>query len=187
MITFSMKKKLVQKERMNRVILMLMLIAGVTLSCKTKKIAAKPEASTEQSSGDDELDKIKQQLPDDGVERTDGGIKFTFSSEVLFPTNSSYLSDAAKSKLIDVAKIILSKDVKRNIQVDGHTDATGTPEYNIWLSDKRSVSVREFLIAQGINGSRIKTSGKGATQPLDDNKTAEGRAKNRRVEVILLK
>ncbi|WP_276090626.1 OmpA family protein [Pedobacter sp. JY14-1] len=169
-------------------LLVLALLASLTFSCKTKKIAARPEpAPMEKPGGDDELDKIRKQMPNDEVERTENGIKFTFSSEVLFPTNSSYLSDAAKSKLVDVAKILSSKDPKRKIQIDGHTDATGTPEYNIWLSEKRAVSVKNFLVAQGIEESRIKTSGKGANQPVDTNKTPEGRLKNRRVEVTLLK
>lgn len=169
-------------------LLLMLLLASLTFSCKTKKTIAKTDtAPTEKKTGDDELDWLKKELPGDEVERTENGIKFTFSSEVLFPTNSSYLSDAAKSKLTDVAKILKSKDSKRKIQIDGHTDATGTPEYNIWLSEKRAVSVKAFLVAEGLDESRIKTSGKGSNQPVDSNKTPEGRLKNRRVEVTLLK
>lgn len=165
-----------------------LIVTSLMLSCKTRKINTSAKLpDTEKKSGDDELDWLKKELPSDEVVRTENGIKFTFSSEVLFPTNSSYLSDAAKSKLTDVAKILKSKDPKRQIQIDGHTDATGTPEYNIWLSEKRAVSVKNFLVAEGIDESRIKTSGKGPNQPVDSNKTPEGRLKNRRVEVTLLK
>ena len=171
-----------------RTFLILALLASFTFSCKTKKIAAKPDpAPVEKSSGDEELDKIKKELPNEEVERTENGIKFTFSSEILFPTNSSYLTPAAKSKLEDVAKILKSKDSSRKIQIDGHTDATGTPEYNVWLSEKRAVSVKTYLVGLGIEDSRIKTAGKGANEPVDTNKTKEGRLKNRRVEVTLLK
>jgi len=169
-------------------LVLLLIVTSLMLSCKTKKINTKAEIpATDKKSGDDELDWLKKELPGDEVVRTENGIKFTFSSEVLFPTNSSYLSDAAKSKLTEVAKILKSKDHKRQIQIDGHTDATGSPEYNIWLSEKRAVSVKSFLVAEGIDESRIKTAGKGSNQPVDSNKTAEGRLKNRRVEVTLLK
>ena len=98
------------------------------LSCKTKKINTKAEIpATDKKRGDDELDWLKKELPGDEVVRTENGIKFTFSSEVLFHTNSSYLSDAAKSKLTELAKILKSKDHKRQIKIDGHTDSTGSP------------------------------------------------------------
>lgn len=173
----------------HRTILLLAFLAGITFlapSCKTKKtIAQKPAVET--ASGDTELDNIKKDLPGDQVERTENGIKFTFSSEVLFPINSSYLSDAAKSKLDDVAKILKAKDASRKIVIDGHTDATGTANYNQWLSEKRAASVKVYLVAQGIDEQRIKTAGLGSTQPVASNKTPEGRLKNRRVEVTLLK
>jgi len=157
-------------------------------SCKTKKIAAKTkETPVEVVAKDAELDLIKQELPDDQVERTENGIKFTFSSEILFPINSSYLSDPAKSRLDDVAKILKAKDGSRKIVVSGHSDATGTATYNQWLSEKRAVSVKVYLVAQGIDEKRISTSGLGSTQPVASNKTPEGRLKNRRVEIILLK
>ncbi|WP_285057326.1 OmpA family protein [Pedobacter ginsengisoli] len=174
-----------------RTILFLAMLAGATLlapSCKTKKIPAKTQVpETDNPKGDTELDNIKKEMPDDQVERTENGIKFTFNSEVLFPINSSYLSDVAKSKLEDVAKILKTKDSSRKILVDGHSDATGTANYNQWLSEKRAVSVKTFLVTQGIDEQRIKTAGYGSTQPVASNKTPEGRLKNRRVEVTLLK
>ncbi|HMI03431.1 MAG TPA: OmpA family protein [Pedobacter sp.] len=176
----------------HRTILFLAMLAGAALlapSCKTKKIPAKTQVPVMEESpkGDAELDKIKKEMPDDQVERTENGIKFTFNSEVLFPINSSYLSDPAKSKLDDVAKILKTKDSSRKILIDGHSDATGTANYNQWLSDKRAASVKVYLVTQGIDEQRIKTAGHGSTQPVASNKTPEGRLKNRRVEVTLLK
>jgi outer membrane protein OmpA-like peptidoglycan-associated protein len=174
-----------------RTILFLAMLAVASMlapSCKTKKIPAKTQVPVmDNPKGDTELDNIKKEMPDDQVERTENGIKFTFNSEVLFPINSSYLSDVAKSKLEDVAKILKSKESSRKILVDGHSDATGTANYNQWLSEKRAVSVKTFLVAQGIDEQRIKTAGYGSTQPVASNKTPEGRLKNRRVEVTLLK
>ncbi|WP_316822460.1 OmpA family protein [Pedobacter gandavensis] len=165
--------------------LILALLLTLTLSCKTKKTIVTPPAPVAQGS-DKELDKMKKDLPDDQIERTDGGIKFTFSSEVLFPTNSSYLTEAAKKRIANVANVI--KDEQANhIRVEGHSDKTGTATYNQWLSEKRAVSVKNFLISQGIAANRIKTFGFGDTKPVADNTTKEGRLQNRRVEITLLK
>ncbi|WP_449438294.1 OmpA family protein [Pedobacter steynii] len=89
--------------------------------------------------------------------------------------------------MADVAKVLKQKDPNRQILIEGHSDKTGTAKYNQWLSEKRAVSVKNYLVSLGINGNRIQTSGLGDTQPIADNKTKEGRLKNRRVEVTLLK
>jgi outer membrane protein OmpA-like peptidoglycan-associated protein len=157
----------------------------ITFSCKTKKkLVQTPVVKT--TGADTELDSIKRNLPKDKVERTDAGIKFTFSSEILFPTNSSYLNQGSKSRIAEVAKVILQKGGSGEILVEGHSDKTGTAEYNLWLSEKRAVSVKTELVNLGINGNRIKTAGLGDTHPVADNKTKEGRLANRRVEVTLL-
>jgi outer membrane protein OmpA-like peptidoglycan-associated protein len=171
----------------HRTILFLALLVSMTIACKTKKIPAKTQVPVMVETGDAELAKMKKELPNDQVERTENGIKFTFSSEILFPINSSYLNDGAKSRLDDVAKILKAKDSSRKILIGGHTDATGTANYNQWLSEKRAVSVKVYLVGQGIAEERISTSGFGSTQPVGSNKTPEGRLKNRRVEVTLLK
>ncbi|WP_316835140.1 OmpA family protein [Pedobacter nutrimenti] len=167
---------------------LLALLLTVTLSCKTKKkLVQTPAQQVENTAKDPELDKIKKDLPQDQVERTNAGIKFTFSSEILFPTNSSYLSEDSKKRLADVAKVIQEKNKSRKILIEGHSDKTGTAVYNQWLSEKRAVSVKTYLVGLGINAERIKTAGLGDTQPIADNKTKEGRLKNRRVEITLLK
>lgn len=165
--------------------LILALLLTVTLSCKTKKTIVTPPAPVVEST-DKALDKMKKDLPEDQIERTDEGLKFTFSSEVLFPTNSSYLSEAAKKRIAAVANVIKDEQAN-NIMVAGHSDKTGTATYNQWLSEKRAVSVKNFLVSQGIPANRIKTAGLGDTKPIGDNKTKEGRLLNRRVEIVLLK
>lgn len=166
--------------------LFLAALVTVTLSCKTKKKVIQTTPATEQTR-DTELDNIKRDLPEDQVERTETGIKFTFSSEILFPTNSSILNEQSKKRISDVARIIKEKDSKRKILIEGHSDKTGTAEYNQWLSEKRAVSVKTYLVTQGIDAQRITTAGRGDTQPIGDNKTKEGRLKNRRVEITLTK
>lgn len=169
----------------HRTNLVLALLLTVTLSCKTKKTIVTTPAPVSQTS-DKDLDKMKKDLPDDQIERTDKGIKFTFGSEVLFPTNSSYLSESAKKRITAVANVIKDEQAN-NILIEGHSDKTGTATYNKWLSEKRAASVKNFLVSQGIPANKIKTAGLGDTKPVADNKTPEGRLKNRRVEINLLK
>ena len=70
--------------------------------------------------------------------------------------------------------------------VEGHTDSTGTAEYNLWLSDRRADAVREMLINDhNVNPDQIKSVGYGMTRPIADNDTEEGRRQNRRVELVL--
>jgi len=170
----------------NRTIIFLAASLFVAFSCKTKKKIVQAPAAAQTTGVDTELDSIKKNLPEDKVERTDAGIKFTFNSEILFPTNSSYLNQDSKSRIAGVAKVILQKGAGGDILVEGHSDKTGTAEYNLWLSEKRAVSVKAELVNLGINGNRIKTAGLGDTHPVADNKTKEGRLANRRVEVTLL-
>lgn len=166
--------------------LALAFLVSLSLACKTKKAVVQTPPPVEKTA-DTELDKIKKDMPEDQVERTESGIKFTFSSEILFPTNSSILNEASKKKLADVAKIIKAKEAGRQILVTGHSDKTGTANYNQWLSEKRAVSVKTYLVSQGIDEKRFKTEGLGDTKPVADNKTKEGRLQNRRVEITLLK
>ncbi|HUH19118.1 OmpA family protein [Albibacterium sp.] len=119
------------------------------------------------------------------VTETDRGLMMTFASDVLFPINSSYLTDEAKTALLEFVEVVKDHPAA-NIQVDGHTDATGTAEYNKWLSDKRATSVKVFLVSAGISESRIATQGYGLEKPVDTNSTPEGRQKNRRVEITIL-
>jgi outer membrane protein OmpA-like peptidoglycan-associated protein len=158
-----------------------------TLSCKSKKPLVQTPSPVAQVENDAELNGIKKDLPASQVERTNEGIKFTFSNEILFPTNSSYLNGNSSKNIADVAKVIAQKGDGREILVEGHSDKTGTPEYNLWLSEKRAVSVKNYLVGLGIPAEKIKTAGLGDTQPIADNKTKEGRLTNRRVEVTLLK
>lgn len=153
------------------------------VSCKQQQMVVNPGAVVSKDGTDDGLKNVKSEFKD--ATRTDEGIKFTLASDVLFPSNSSYLTDGAKVELTKLSKI-LKQDNSKRIRVDGHTDATGEEKYNVWLSEKRAASVKKFLEDSGISGSRISTKGLGPSKPVADNKTADGRQKNRRVEVIIL-
>ncbi|MDH5826356.1 OmpA family protein [Sphingobacterium faecium] len=151
-------------------------------SCKQQAVIVNPGAVVSIDGTDDGLKNVKRDFED--ATRTSEGIKFTISSDLLFPTNSSYLTEKAKLELSKVATLL--KESSSKIRVDGHTDATGTVEYNQWLAEKRANSVKKFLTDAGISGARISAKGIGQTKPVADNKTPEGRQKNRRVEVVIL-
>lgn len=170
------------KKRIN--ILSVCLFFAVSLySCKQQSLIVNPGAVVTKDGTDDGLANVKSEFQD--AKRTDEGVRFTLSSDLLFPTNSSYLTDAAKAEL-DKLSNLLNEDRSKNIRVDGHTDSTGEEGYNQWLSEKRAESVKKYLEESGVSSSRITTQGYGQTSPVADNKTPEGRQKNRRVEVVIL-
>jgi outer membrane protein OmpA-like peptidoglycan-associated protein len=113
------------------------------------------------------------------------GLVITLSGGVLFRTNQSDLLPIAKDQLRRVAEALLEQDDSKTIMVEGHTDSRGSARANRVLSQARADSVRTFLISSGVPPARIVAIGKGATEPIADNRSPEGRANNRRVEIIV--
>jgi len=108
--------------------------------------------------------------------------KVTYAADAFFDFDKSTLKPEAKTKLDD----LVSKTKEINLEVIiavGHTDSVGTDEYNQKLSVRRAEAVKAYIISKGVEANRVYTEGKGEKQPIADNKTAEGRAKNRRVEI----
>ena len=108
--------------------------------------------------------------------------KVTFAADAFFDFNKSVLKPEAKAKLDDLVGKLKGISLEVIIAV-GHTDAIGGDAYNQKLSVRRAESVKAYLVTKGIEPNRIYTEGKGKKQPVADNKTNEGRAKNRRVEI----
>ena len=108
--------------------------------------------------------------------------KVTFAADAFFDFNKAVLKPEAKAKLDDLTGKLKGITLEVIIAV-GHTDAIGGDAYNQKLSVRRAESVKAYLVTKGIEPNRIYTEGKGKKQPVADNKTAEGRAKNRRVEI----
>jgi outer membrane protein OmpA-like peptidoglycan-associated protein len=104
--------------------------------------------------------------------------------DILFDTNEATLKNEAKIVIAKLAGILLIMP-ELNLRIEGHTDSTGSAEYNQILSERRAASVRDFLAGQGINSQRMVSIGYGLTRPVGDNATAQGRAKNRRVEIVI--
>lgn len=111
-------------------------------------------------------------------------IKVTFESGILFATGKSELSAASKTSLINFANS-LKNTPETDVTIYGHTDNTGSRDINVKLSNERAQSVANFLSTNGVSSSRMTTQGKAFDEPVADNSTAEGRAKNRRVEIYI--
>jgi outer membrane protein OmpA-like peptidoglycan-associated protein len=104
--------------------------------------------------------------------------------DVLFDFNKYTLKPAAREKLAKVSGILLAHpDLK--VQVEGHTDSIGSEEYNQKLSEERAGSVKDYLVTQNIQDNNVTAEGFGKSNPIADNSTAAGRAKNRRVELVV--
>lgn len=114
------------------------------------------------------------------------GIVITLSGSVLFATGAHTLLPIAKEKLREVARALLEQGAS-SIVVEGHTDSRGSADKNQQLSLARAREVRGFLISQGIPTSSIEAEGVGEERPIASNETAEGRANNRRVEIVVNK
>jgi len=108
--------------------------------------------------------------------------KVTYAADAFFDFDKAVLKPEGKAKLDDLSAKV--KDVNLEVIIAvGHTDATGADAYNQKLSVKRSEAVKAYLVSKGIEKNRVYTEGKGEAQPVADNKTKDGRTKNRRVEV----
>jgi outer membrane protein OmpA-like peptidoglycan-associated protein len=105
-------------------------------------------------------------------------------ADVLFDTGKYNLRPTAREKLARFSGIILAHP-GLSLEVEGHTDSTGSDEFNQKLSEQRASAVRDFLVEQGLPESSISYKGFGKTMPIADNSTAEGRQKNRRVEIVV--
>ena len=108
--------------------------------------------------------------------------KVTYAADAFFDFDKAVLKPEGKAKLDDLVSKVKGINLEVIIAV-GHTDSVGTDAYNQKLSLKRAEAVKAYLISKGIEKNRVYTEGKGEKQPVADNKTAAGRAKNRRVEI----
>ena len=108
--------------------------------------------------------------------------KVTYAADAFFDFDKAVLKPEGKAKLDDLVGKVKAINLEVIIAV-GHTDSVGSDAYNQSLSVRRAEAVKAYLVSKGIEKNRVYTEGKGEKQPVADNKTAEGRAKNRRVEI----
>jgi outer membrane protein OmpA-like peptidoglycan-associated protein len=119
------------------------------------------------------------------VKQEPRGMVITLSGSVLFASGKSALLPDAETKLRDVAKALSEQDPNSKIAVEGYTDSQGGASFNQDLSQRRADSVRTYLVSHGIASDRVTAEGFGPGKPIADNGTPEGRANNRRVEIVV--
>lgn len=119
------------------------------------------------------------------VKEDSRGTIITLDGAVLFVTGKAELLPLAKQKLDEVAKALTDLDAKQTITVEGHTDSRGADDMNLKLSEDRANAVRAYLVERGVKPDRIKSVGRGEATPIASNDTPEGRANNRRVEIVI--
>lgn len=118
------------------------------------------------------------------VKEESRGVVITLSGSVLFATGKSELLPIAQDKLSEVAKALKDQGFKK-IVVEGHTDSRGSATQNTELSQARAETVRSYLVSRGIPSDKIEATGLGSSRPIADNNTPDGRANNRRVEIVV--
>jgi outer membrane protein OmpA-like peptidoglycan-associated protein len=118
------------------------------------------------------------------VSRVGEGIAVTFASGILFPFNSYDVLPAGRENLRQLAQS-LQKYPGTEVLIVGHTDNVGADAYNMTLSQRRAESAKSYLVSMGIPAERIRTNGRGETEPIASNETEAGRQQNRRVEVAI--
>lgn len=133
---------------------------------------------------DKQAEELQQDLQNATVERVGEGIRITFDSGLLFDVNSDNLQATTRADLGELTATLKKYD-DTNILIEGHTDATGTEEYNQDLSERRADAVAGYLLQAGVGDERLATHGYGEDQPVADNETEAGRQQNRRVEVAI--
>jgi outer membrane protein OmpA-like peptidoglycan-associated protein len=134
---------------------------------------------------DEQAAEMERDLEGAEIERVGEGIKITFDSGLLFAVDSYDLTVDAEGNLTELARI-LNKYEDTNVLIEGHTDSTGSEEYNMGLSERRANSVAHHLAAQSVSSGRFAIMGYGETQPIVTNETADGRRQNRRVELAIM-
>ncbi len=159
-------------------------LAAISLLVFTSCASTK-KLSQQQRYMNDQYQELKASLNEADVTIIKDSIKVIFSNGVLFESGSDALRDDIKPAFQRFAKL-LNKYDHTKIIVAGHTDNTGTADFNRELSERRARSAKQLLSSYQVQEDRMFTWGMGHREPLADNNTTEGRAKNRRVEFVIL-
>lgn len=147
---------------------------------------AKNDAENARNDADNaraDSEELRRQMAELNAKQTERGLVVTLG-DMLFETGKSNLKGNAVNDLAKLSNF-LKKYPDRSLMIEGHTDNIGSEDSNMSLSQRRSDSVRMFLVQQGVNSNRLSSSGKGEGSPISDNESVAGRSLNRRVEVII--
>lgn len=151
----------------------------------TAERSARQDAEQRASASDQKAKESDDALAKLAAKDEERGMVITLSGSVLFRTNDSALMPAAQERLNQVADALVAKG--RSVVVEGYTDSRGSQSANLVLSQKRAESVRSYLTSHGVPQDKITAQGMGSDRPLSDNSNPEGRANNRRVEIVIAK
>ncbi len=132
----------------------------------------------------EQMDSLKRQLENLQLRETESGVVVTLG-DVLFASGATSLREEGMTSLVEVVDLLQTEPDKM-IRIEGHTDSTGSAEENMRLSQLRAEAVQAALVDLGVAAGRLSAVGMGEDYPIDSNDTVDGRAKNRRVDVILL-
>lgn len=165
-------------------------LTSAQLSDARQQLAANSQALTQAQAARADAERRAAQAAADlariaSVKQESRGMVITLPGGVLFASAKSDLLGPAQAKLSQVADVLTKQDPDSKIVVQGYTDSQGAAAFNQQLSQHRAESVRSYLVAHGIASDRITASGLGPANPVADNATAEGRADNRRVEIVV--
>jgi outer membrane protein OmpA-like peptidoglycan-associated protein len=133
---------------------------------------------------DQQAKELQQNIPGATVTRVGEGIAVTFASGLLYDFDSDVVKPTAAANLRTLAQS-LGKYPNTDVLIVGHTDATGSDSYNMTLSERRARSAQNFLVAEGVTPTRLRSAGRGETEPIASNSDEAGMAQNRRVEIAI--
>jgi len=133
---------------------------------------------------DKQANELEEELEGAEVDRVGEGIAVRFDNSLMFDFDSAQLRASARNDLSSLAQN-LQDYPNTDLVIVGHTDAVGSDDYNLELSQRRAEAARSHLIADGVSPSRVTTLGKGEREPVDSNDTDVGRQQNRRVEIAI--
>lgn len=151
------------------------------VKAETARVQAEVDAQAAKAQLKEQTEKLREFAR---VTEEARGLVINLSSGTVFASGQSVILPAANNKLDQVAEL-MKKQPERKATVEGHTDADGSDAFNLMLSQQRADAVRIYLIARGVDSSRISAIGLGESRPVADNRTSEGKANNRRVEIVL--
>lgn len=167
--------------RFMHVLIQAAVVAGLLFlqpACKTKQQAQSNSDLKKQEK------EIRQEVPDMIAEQKEEGLEVYFKPTVLFAFDKAEIPDQIRDNLNKFAAI-LKRYPNSSILVRGHTDDVGTEAYNQTLSENRAKTVKDYMVLQGVPGSRLKVKGYGNTVPRYSNDNEAGRSRNRRVEFLI--
>jgi outer membrane protein OmpA-like peptidoglycan-associated protein len=148
---------------------------------RAARAQAEADKAAAEKKAQDAMDALSKSL---AVKSDTRGTVITLSGGVLFATNKANILPGAQAQLNQVAEA-LKTQAEQHITIEGHTDNQGNDAINADLSARRAAAVRDYLVVRGVSANAISTSGLGATRPVADNHTVEGRSMNRRVEIVV--